>query len=1093
MSSTSSNNNTNNVNNVDNVDNVGADGAVNNPAAGDVSTASVVGNATNDVLHNRINHMRDNNARNSPMADLAKGVKAKKPSPESKEGLDANKGIGEDKEGLSPAKKEGNQNNSANPGTGVATGNKPNSDNTSKPGNATPKGKPNVLSAAKNGILNSRPAMAMKNGLSKIGLGPKPGLEKKDGEKSDDGKDSKEDGQQGEKKPSPLGLGAGGLKIGKFKISITVISIAVAILALLLVVLMFIMVLSIILDSEEDNNFCSDEVVGNYTGSRDVLEFICKMRSPYGDKSYPVFGYVGQKRPGHTHQGVDLSLGCGTEIDAAQDGEVVTAGWVTGYGNAVVIKHDNGKFYTRYGHMQKIIVSVGDNVVKGQNLGETGNTGNSQGCHLHFEIRESQEYGPTVKAINDYFNASSSNLYEENGHKPMNVSKSFLKNCGSSAASDTTFDDDSVTTDNSTDTSDKTDSTDDIKTYKKLKVLKVIGKNTGKKKNIHVSGYNPQSFAYHDGHYYVQWIHPGAKGKDGLIYKYNSKGEEVDSSSKDQAVGHGNGLTYSTATNLLYSVTVSGIRDNTKTQTINPKTLKRNGQKKLKNGTSSIAYDRLTKKFVTSSGASNGKSSGTGYLYVYNSSLSKKENSIAKKRWATPGDIAAYGGIIYVTIYGGSNYIDMYNEATGDYLGSYEAPGSEIEGIDINDDGEIVLLFHSTDMLQFTGIKAEVINGSTNDSSSSDDSSSSSGSCCVTSNVSSSSTSGNYCPDGITVTGKNAGTYDLDEYVEKVVTAENGGAHPEALKALAIAARTYAINRTDNCKETIPNSTAAQVMASSASDKVKSALQSVKGAVMLYNGNIFSAQYSSFWGDCSGNICTSTFKKTPSNETATYSIPKSYVTIAHGHQYGLSQNGSNYMATEEGKTYDEILRFFYADGVEITGASSNNCTIGGNGYNGKVWPFYQYKYSEPYGNYGTIATHGCGPTAMAIVVSTLLNQKHDPVEMTEYACSNGYCTSDGTAYGFFPAAGKEYGLTVKKVTKADAKEILPYLNKGNSLVIAIMTKGTFTDGGHFIVLTGLSGNEVSVQDPGSEERSKKTYDFDEVIAKEAKQFWVISR
>ena len=1092
MSSTSSSNN-NNVNNVDNADNVGADGAVNNPAAGDVSTASVVGNATNDVLHNRINHMRDNNARNSPMADLAKGVLggAKKPSSSSKEGLDANEGIGEDKEGLSPAKKEGNQNNSANPGTGVATGNKPNSDNASKPGNATPKGKPSIFSAAKNGILNSTPAMAVKNGLSKIGLGPKPGLEKKDEEKSDD-KDKKEGGQQETKKTSPLGLGAGGLKIGKFKISITVISVAVAILAILLVVLMFMMVLSIILDSEEDSDICLNEknssTFNGYEDIEGITDFLCKLDNPLGDNyGYSISGKAGENRGSYKHGGIDLAISKGTSVYAAFPGDVTqthdgctveghrynTCGG--GYGNHVIIDHGNG-FKTIYMHLKNgsVKVSKGDQVGRGQLIGQVGNTGRSTGPHLHFEI---QVNGKQTYAQNAFF---------ENHKK-------FMKNCGSSAVSDTTFDDDSDVADNPTDKSGATDSSEDTKTYKKLKTLKVIGKNTGKKKNIHVSGYNPQSFAYHDGHYYVQWIHPGAKGKDGLIYKYNSKGEEVDSSSKDQAVGHGNGLTYSTATNLLYSVTVSGIRDNTKTQTINPKTLKRNGQKKLKNGTSSIAYDRLTKKFVTSSGASNGKSSGTGYLYVYNSSLSKKENSIAKKRWATPGDIAAYGGIIYVTIYGGSNYIDMYNEATGDYLGSYEAPGSEIEGIDINDDGEIVLLFHSTDMLQFTGIKAEVINGSTNDSSSSDDSSSSSGSCCVTSNVSSSSTSGNYCPDGITVTGKNAGTYDLDEYVEKVVTAENGGAHPEALKALAIAARTYAINRTDNCKETIPNSTAAQVMASSASDKVKSALQSVKGAVMLYNGNIFSAQYSSFWGDCSGNICTSTFKKTPSNETATYSIPKSYVTIAHGHQYGLSQNGSNYMATEEGKTYDEILRFFYADGVEITGASSNNCTIGGNGYNGKVWPFYQYKYSEPYGNYGTIATHGCGPTAMAIVVSTLLNQKHDPVEMTEYACSNGYCTSDGTAYGFFPAAGKEYGLTVKKVTKADAKEILPYLNKGNSLVIAIMTKGTFTDGGHFIVLTGLSGNEVSVQDPGSEERSKKTYDFDEVIAKEAKQFWVISR
>ena len=1098
MSSTSSNNNTNNVNNVDNV---GADGSVNNPAAGDVSTASVVGNATNDVLHNRINHMRDNNARNSPIADLAKGVLggAKKPSSSSKEGLDANKGIDGDKEKLSPAKKEGNQNNSTNPGTGVATGNKPNSDNTSKPGNATPKGKPSIFSAAKNGILNSTPAMAVKNGLSKVGLGPKPGLEKKDEEKSDD-KDKKEGGQQGEKSSnSSLLNGKNVIPIGNFKISVRTLIIIGAVVLLLVFALIVLVLVSILSSVDSENDMCvsSDEAVGNYTGSRDVLEFICKMRSPYGDKSYPVYGYVGQKRPGHTHQGVDLSLGCGTEIDAAQDGKVVTAGWVTGYGNAVVIKHDNGKFYTRYGHMQKIIVSVGDNVVKGQNLGETGNTGNSQGCHLHFEIRESQEYGPTVKAINDYFNASSSNLYEENGHKPMNVSKSFLKNCGSSAASDTTLV-------NTSAVSVPTEDAGDVKSYTKYKSLKTITSDTGKMKKIYLPRlrYNPQSIAYNNGIYYVIWTHLSGTGKDGRVAKYDSNAKYLGRSSEDVAFGHGNGLTYSTVDNLLYATTTSRVYDkhnnNKKSTRISPNTLKQvSPRKSLEHGTSGIAFDKLTQRFITSSGASSRNSSDPGYLYVYDSNMSKQIKRIKKKRWNVAQDIGAYGGIVYVCIHSssGNDYIDMYNEDTGDYLGSYTVKDYELESVVVNDAGELVILYHNTDAIQFTGIKVKVIKGTSDDSSSSSSSSySSSGdNCCVTNNVSTSS-SGNYCPNGITVTGRDAGTYDFEEYVERVTTCENGGADDEAVKALSIAVRTYALSNTNNCKNSIANSTKKQVMSTDtcrkASDRVKSLVRSVSGSVMLYKGELFSAQYSSFYGDCSGDTCTSTFYKVPSNKQDTFTMPKSYLTTGthDGHQNGLSQNGSNYMSEQQGKTYDEILKFFYADDVEITGASSNSCSLGGNGTfkGGNIRDYNQAKYSDAYCG-GTIADSGCGPTAMAMVVSTMLNEDHDPPELAK---ASNICSTD--SHDYFIKAAKEYGLTAKKTKEHD--EVLTALNRGDSLVIANVSSATvdgvdnfWTSNGHYIVLAGHSGRDVWVQDPhkGGDGRGNDkgdgVYNFDTYI------------
>lgn len=85
-----------------------------------------------------------------------------------------------------------------------------------------------------------------------------------------------------------------------------------------------------------------------------------------------------------SHEGIDLVYTNGdTDILASGDGEVVVAGWGTGYGNHVVIKHDDG-LYTYYGHLLSLpLVSVGERVTKGQRIGVMGSTGWSTGTHLH--------------------------------------------------------------------------------------------------------------------------------------------------------------------------------------------------------------------------------------------------------------------------------------------------------------------------------------------------------------------------------------------------------------------------------------------------------------------------------------------------------------------------------------------------------------------------------------------------------------------------------------------------------------------------------------------------------------------------------------
>ncbi|MFF8275167.1 M23 family metallopeptidase [Streptomyces lateritius] len=102
----------------------------------------------------------------------------------------------------------------------------------------------------------------------------------------------------------------------------------------------------------------------------------------------------------HKHSGQDFAVPVGTPVKAAGAGTVVKAGPNGGgdgpaYGNAVVIKHANGK-YSQYAHLSKINVGIGQKVGAGQKIALSGNTGNSSGPHLHFEIRTTPNYGSAL-------------------------------------------------------------------------------------------------------------------------------------------------------------------------------------------------------------------------------------------------------------------------------------------------------------------------------------------------------------------------------------------------------------------------------------------------------------------------------------------------------------------------------------------------------------------------------------------------------------------------------------------------------------------------------------------------------------------------
>jgi murein DD-endopeptidase MepM/ murein hydrolase activator NlpD len=91
----------------------------------------------------------------------------------------------------------------------------------------------------------------------------------------------------------------------------------------------------------------------------------------------------------HGYNAVDFGAPIGTGIRAAAAGQVIISrvgGWNGGYGNYVVIKHDNG-VQTLYSHLNTVSASAGQWVAQGENIGTVGNTGRSTGPHLHFEVR----------------------------------------------------------------------------------------------------------------------------------------------------------------------------------------------------------------------------------------------------------------------------------------------------------------------------------------------------------------------------------------------------------------------------------------------------------------------------------------------------------------------------------------------------------------------------------------------------------------------------------------------------------------------------------------------------------------------------------
>ncbi len=153
-----------------------------------------------------------------------------------------------------------------------------------------------------------------------------------------------------------------------------------------------------------------------------------------------------------------------------------------------------------------------------------------------------------------------------------------------------------------------------------------------------------------------------------------------------------------------------------------------------------------------------------------------------------------------------------------------------------------------------------------------------------------------------------------------------------------------------------------------------------------------------------------------------------------------------------------------------------------------------------YGGDNVIGVFGCGPTTLAMVASTLTDNKVTPDNVAKWAFDHGHFANDsGSYHSIIPKGAENYGLVSKSLGSPTKETILDELSKGK-LVVVLMDQGLFTSQGHFIILRGVTAEgKVLLADSQSADNSRQAWDA-ETILEEAKYsassggpFWSIEK
>jgi len=230
--------------------------------------------------------------------------------------------------------------------------------------------------------------------------------------------------------------------------------------------------------------------------------------------------------------------------------------------------------------------------------------------------------------------------------------------------------------------------------------------------------------------------------------------------------------------------------------------------------------------------------------------------------------------------------------------------------------------------------------------------------------------------------------------------------------------------------------------------------------------------------------------------------------------YTIIYNGEDYFAdeifylTEAEKAiaddYATNLSILFSDGYyqKLTESSppQNYGEIQLSG--GKSGVVYYNQLDERWydASYGIdhVGSFGCGPTAMAMVVSSLSESAVLPDEMAKWAFEHGYwCKKNGSYRTLISGAASAWGLKVESCGRSQKDKVLNALKEGK-LVVALEGKGHFTSSGHFIVLRGIdSQGGILIADPASYERSQKSWNLALILSESSRKadkegpFWII--
>ena len=161
----------------------------------------------------------------------------------------------------------------------------------------------------------------------------------------------------------------------------------------------------------------------------------------------------------------------------------------------------------------------------------------------------------------------------------------------------------------------------------------------------------------------------------------------------------------------------------------------------------------------------------------------------------------------------------------------------------------------------------------------------------------------------------------------------------------------------------------------------------------------------------------------------------------------------------------------------------------------KKWKSKSYAVK---GESSTIGSAGCGPTCAAMVIAEFIDSKITPVETCKWSLEHGYkALKQGTYYTYFKAQGAAYGLNWEQITNSNIygnkthsahKKALEAVKNGD-YVIALMGKGNWTSGGHYVLWYGMDGNYALINDPASTKSSRLKGNYQTFIS-QVKHYFV---